>query len=256
MPTPTNRLKARMQAGDTLFGIWLGTGSAYMAELGGRAGFDWVLVDGEHGPNAIPGIAAQLQVLDGLGTDVLVRLPMGEDWMIKQALDIGAQTLLIPMVESGADAARIVSATRYAPQGHRGMGAALARASQFGAIADYTHTANDQICVMVQVETRAGYDALDDILAVDGVDAVFIGPADLSADMGFPGNPKADEVQAVIADTLRRTAAAGKVAAIMSTTDADTPKHLENGATFVAVGIDITLMREALAAKAAVWCKE
>lgn len=254
MPAPKNTLKARMKAGETLFGCWLGTGSAYMAELGGRAGFDWVLIDGEHGPNSIPTIAAQLQVLEGLGTDVVVRLPMGEDWMIKQALDIGAQTLVVPLVESGADAERLVRATRYAPNGHRGMGARLARASQFGWAEGYTETADAQISLIVQVETRAGYEALDDILAVEGVDGVFIGPADLSADMGFPGKPGAPEVQKVIADILRRTDAAGKVPAIMTTDDAGTQGHIDNGARFLAVGIDVALFQEALDAKARRWC--
>lgn len=254
MPTPINHFKQALQSGTPRFGSWLGVADPYMAELVGRAGFDWLLVDGEHAPNDIRSLMAQLQVLEGLGPDLVVRLPMGEDWLIKQALDIGAQTLMIPMVETGEQAAHLVRAMRYAPQGIRGMGAALARASQFSGITDYAATANDQMCLIVQVETAKGVDNLDDILAVDGVDGVFVGPADLSADMGYPGNPDAPQVQAVIADILRRSRAAGKGAGILSTEDAQTPTHIANGANFVAVGIDVTLFAAAMRTKAQTWC--
>lgn len=254
MPTPINHFKQALQSGTPRFGSWLGVADPYMAELVGRAGFDWLLVDGEHAPNDIRSLMAQLQVLEGLGPDLVVRLPMGEDWLIKQALDIGAQTLMIPMVETGEQAAHLVRAMRYAPLGIRGMGAALARASQFSGITDYVATANDQMCLIVQVETSKGVDNLDDILAVDGVDGVFVGPADLSADMGYPGNPDAPQVQAVIADILRRSRAAGKGAGILSTEDAQTSTHIESGANFVAVGIDVTLFAAAMRAKAQTWC--
>jgi len=254
MPAPRNPFKAALARGERQFGCWVGLASPYAAEITGRAGFDWVLVDGEHAPNDIPTITAQLQALAGLDTHPIVRLPVGETWLIKQVLDAGAQTLLIPIVESGAQATDLVRATRYPPQGMRGVGAALARASRFGEIADYVTTANEEICLLVQVETRAGMEALDDILAVEGVDGVFIGPADLAADMGHPGNPGAPEVQAAIADALGRIKAAGKAPGIMSVNDEATPGHLAAGAQFVAVGIDVTLMAQALRAKAARWC--
>lgn len=253
MPVPENPFKAAMAAGKTRFGCWLGLASPYSAEIAGRAGFDWVLIDGEHAPNDIPRIAAQLQVLDPLPAHAIVRLPMGEDWMIKQALDAGAQTLLIPMVES-ADAARaLVRACRYPPQGARGMGAILARATRFGEIADYPVTANDQICLLVQVETQAGIDALDDILAVEGVDGVFVGPADLSADMGYPGDPGAPEVQAAITDALRRTQAAGKAAGIIARDDDAVRRHLDDGARFVAVHVDVLALATTLRETARAW---
>lgn len=253
MPAPRNSFKRALAEGRTQFGCWLGLCSPYAAEIAARAGFDWLLIDGEHAPNDLPTIAAQLQVIDPLPPQAVVRLPMGEDWAIKQALDAGAQTLLIPLVESGAEAERLVRATRYPPDGHRGMGAALARASRFSEIADYATTANAEICLLVQVETRAGLAALDDILAVDGVDGVFIGPADLSADMGYPGDPQAPEVRAAIRDALGRIAAAGKAPGIISGEDDEIAAHLEAGARFVAVGIDVTLLAGALRDRARRW---
>lgn len=254
MPAPKNMLKARLTAGETLFGCWLASGQAYMAEIAGRAGFDWCLIDAEHGPNEFRNVLEQMQVLGGLPTEALVRLPWGEDWMVKKALDAGAQSILIPMVESGADAERLVRATKYPPHGHRGVGAAATRATNYGEITDYLTTANDEVCLMVQVESVKGYEALDDILAVEGVDAVFIGPADLSADMGYPGQMGHDEVQKVIKDILTRTAKAGKAPAILSLNDEVTAKFVDWGARFVAVAIDISLLSAALRGKAAHWC--
>src|SRR6056297_311095 len=184
MPAPENRFKSALARGDMLYGCWAGFADAYPTEILATAGFDWLVIDGEHAPNDLPAIMRQLQVLEGRHSAPVVRLPMGEAWAIKQVLDIGAQTLLIPMVESGGQARDLAAAMRYPPRGIRGSGAALARASRFSDIPDYTATANDQVCLLVQVETRAGLDALDAILEVAGVDGVFIGPSDLAADMG------------------------------------------------------------------------
>ena len=187
MPAPENRFKSRLAAGETLIGAWVGLGDAYAAEITATAGFDWLLIDGEHAPNDLRSILSQLRVVEGSASAPVVRLPMGETWAIKQALDIGAQSLLIPMVESAAQAEQLVRAVRYPPNGNRGVGAALARASGFSAVPDYLATADAQIWLGVQVETRAGLAVLDEILTVEGVDGVFIGPSDLAADMGFPG---------------------------------------------------------------------
>lgn len=248
MPAPVNRLKAALGAGETRLGLWLNAGSPVAAEIAGATGFDWCLIDAEHGPYAPDTITAQLRALALGGTDAVVRVPVGEDWVIKQVLDMGAQTLLVPMVDSGAQAAQVVRAARYAPQGRRGLGASVARVSGWGRIADYAETANDQIGVIVQAETRAAIANLDDILAVEGVDCVFIGPADLSADMGFLGNPGADEVQAVIADAARRIRAAGKAAGIIHYNAADFPRYLGLGFNFLGVGADVSLMRTGFAA--------
>jgi 4-hydroxy-2-oxoheptanedioate aldolase len=162
--------------------------------------------------------------------------------MVKQALDAGAQTLLIPMVESGAQAAELVRACRYPPHGVRGVGAGLGRATRFSQVTDYIETADAEICLLLQVESLRGLAALDDILAVEGVDGVFIGPADLSTDMGFAGNPEAPKVQDTIRDALARIAAAGKAPGILAVTDTPTRRYIEQGARFVAVGTDVGIL--------------
>ena len=172
MPAPVNQFKADLAAGKQMYGCWAGFADPYATVVRGTAGFDWLVIDGEHAPNDLRSITAQLQVLQPSASHPIVRLPMGEDWLIKQVLDVGAQSLLIPMVESGAQAEGLVRATRYPPEGIRGSGAALGRASMFSDLPDYTVTANAQICLLVQVETVAGMEALDDILAVEGIDGV------------------------------------------------------------------------------------
>ncbi len=240
MPTPINTFKKAIGAGQPQLGCWLGLADPYLAEISAGAGFDWVLVDGEHAPNDLRSVVAQLQVIEGSGCHPIVRLPIGETWMIKQYLDGGAQSLLIPMVESGAEAETLVKATRYPPAGTRGVGAALARASKFSDIPDYLTTADEQICLLVQVESCAGLAALDDILATD-VDGVFIGPADLGADMGFLGQTDAPEVQTAVKDALRKIVASGKAAGVL-TLDKELQKAcIEIGATFVATQIDVTV---------------
>jgi len=253
MPAPENRFKSALARGDMLYGCWAGFADAYATEMLATAGFDWLVIDGEHAPNDLPSIMRQLQVLEGRHSAPVVRLPMGEAWAIKQVLDAGAQTLLIPMVDSAEQARALVRATRYPPDGIRGSGAALARATQFSAIPDYVATANAQICLLVQVETRAGIDALDEILQVDGVDGVFIGPSDLAADMGYLGDSDQPEVRAVIRDALARIAASDKAAGILSL-DHDTARlYRDWGAQFLAVGIDVVMLTQAARATMARW---
>lgn len=251
MPAPENILKRRLQAGEVTHGIWLGMADAYAAEMAGTAGFDWLLIDGEHAPNDLRSTMAQLAVLERSGSVPVVRLPDGDPVKVKQALDIGAQSLLIPMVDSAEQARMLVQATRYPPQGFRGVGSSLARASYFAAIPDYLPTANEQICLILQVESVKGMAALDDILAVDGVDAVFFGPADLAADMGHLGRSDAPAVRAAIYDGLRRTRAAGKAAGILATEAEFIDAAKAAGANFVGVGIDVTLFVGAMRALAA-----
>jgi len=242
MPAPVNEFKAALSRGERQIGCWLGMANAYAAEIMGTAGFDWLLIDGEHAPNDLRSTLAQLQALEASPSHPVVRLPIGETWMVKQVLDIGAQNILVPMVESGAQAADLVSAVRYPPRGVRGVGSALARASKFSAIPDYLTTADDEICLLVQVENRAGMAALDDILAVDGIDGVFIGPSDLAADMGHIGKPGAQEVQDAIADAIPRILKAGKAAGILAVDPASIETYASLGVTFLAVGIDVNLL--------------
>lgn len=250
MPAPTNQLKSRLLAGDVVHGIWLGLANAYAAEVAGTAGFDWLLIDGEHAPNDIRSIMAQLAALKSSSSAPVVRLPDGDPTKIKQVLDIGAQTILVPMVETAAQAESLVRATRYPPSGFRGVGSALARASNFGSIPDYLTTANDQICLIVQIETRAGLAALPDILRVDGVDGVFIGPSDLAADMGYLGNTASPELRETVFSALIQIRQAGKAAGVLAVD----PQFIEGckaaGANFVGVGIDVTLFAQSLRALA------
>jgi len=252
MPAPVNLFKKAIQTDAPLFGCWLSLADAGSAEMIGTVGFDWVLIDGEHAPNDIRSIRAQLSALQASSSPVIVRVPVGETWLIKQVLDVGAQTVMVPMVESAEQARELVRACTYPPNGTRGVGAGSARASRFGAIGDYIPTADDQICLLVQVENRAGIAALDEILAVDGVDGVFIGPSDLSTDMGFKGDFTVPEVQAVIHDALGRIKAAGKSPGVMSLGDL-TPGYLGAGVQFVAVAIDVVLMMNAAHASVAKW---
>ncbi|MDO5612518.1 MAG: HpcH/HpaI aldolase/citrate lyase family protein [Paracoccus sp. (in: a-proteobacteria)] len=246
MPAPLNILKQRLARGEVLHGIWLGLADPYAAEIAATADFDWLLIDGEHAPNDLRSLSAQVAVLAGKAPAPVLRLPDDDPARIKQALDIGVQSLLIPMVDSAEQAARALRATRYAPQGIRGVGAGLARASGWGAVPDYVATANDQICLIVQVESVAGLAALDDILAVPGLDGVFIGPADLAADMGHAGQSSHPKVRAAVTDALRRIRAAGRSAGMLSTDPGFVAECVEAGANFVGVGIDVTTLAQGL----------
>lgn len=246
MSAPENRLKQRLAAGDKTTGIWLALANSYTSELAGTIGFDWVLIDGEHAPNDLRSIMMQLQALKGSASSVVARPPSADVHLIKQYLDIGVQSLLLPMIESGAQAELMVKAVRYAPEGIRGVGASIARASMFNSIPNYMSTAADQICLMLQVESRAGLAALDDIAATDGVDSVFIGPSDLAADMGHPGNYHAPEVEAAIEDAIRRIQSHGKATGIYMPDPVHAKRYRDMGVNFIAVGADAAVLIKAL----------
>jgi 4-hydroxy-2-oxoheptanedioate aldolase len=248
MPVPANPFKQALHERKTQIGLWLALANAYTAEIAAQAGFDWLVIDGEHAPNDTRSILSQLQAIASSRSHAVVRLPADETWMIKQALDIGAQTLLVPMVESVDQARRIVSATRYAPAGTRGIGAALARASHFNAIGDYIATAADELCVIVQVETRAGVAAIEALAAVDGIDGIFVGPSDLAADMGYPGNSGHPEVRRAVIEALRRIRDLGKPSGILSSDPAMLEQCFDLGVTFIAVGSDIGVFTAGLSA--------
>ncbi len=242
MAAPVNEFKAMLKKDKPTIGCWLTQGTANGAEIAATTGFDWYLIDGEHSPNDVPSILAQLQVLAGYNAPALVRPPIGETYIIKQILDLGCQTLLVPMVESAQQAEMLVRAIYYPPHGVRGVGSAGARASAFNSHADYLSTANDEVCLVVQLESRAGLAALDDILKVDGVDAVFIGPSDLSADMGHLGNPGALEVVDAIDDALARIAASDKASGIMSLDPVAARAYMDRGVDFVAAALDTLVL--------------
>jgi len=251
--TPLNTFKQALAARRPQIGLWLGLADAYSAELCAGAGFDWLLIDGEHAPNDLRSILGQLQAIAPSASHPVARVPVGHGHigtaLVKQYLDLGVQTLLVPMVDTPEQAADLVRAMRYPPQGIRGM--AGARASGWGRNPAYVHEANAQVCLLVQAETELSLRHLDAVAATDGVDGVFIGPADLSASMGHPGNPGHPEVQAAIADAIARIVKAGKAAGILTSDEAQARRYLELGATFVAVGLDTTLLARATSALAA-----
>ena len=242
MRAPKNLFKAALREGRAQIGLWLGLADPVTAELCAGAGFDWLLIDGEHGPNDIRTTLAQLQAIAASGSHPIVRTPVGETHRVKQMLDLGAQTLLIPMIETAEEAATMARAMLYPPEGVRGVGAALARASGFGARGDYLASANDEVCLLLQIESVTALANLEAIASTDGVDGIFIGPADLSASMGLLGQPNAPEVKAAITDAIARIRACGKAPGIL-TGDETLAKHwLDLGATFVAVGSDVGVL--------------
>ncbi|OHW39942.1 4-hydroxy-2-oxoheptanedioate aldolase [Pseudomonas sp. 06C 126] len=246
MDMPINRFKQRLNSGEAQIGLWLGLADAYCAELAANAGFDWLLIDGEHAPNDLRGMLGQLQAVAPYASEAVIRPVIGDTALIKQVLDIGAQTLLVPMVESAAQARELVRAMRYPPQGIRGVGSALARASRWNRIDGYLDQADAQMCLLVQIESLQGLANLDAIAAVEGVDGVFIGPADLSASMGHRGNPGHPDVQAAIEDAIARIRQAGKAAGILSADEKLARRYIELGAGFVAVGVDTTVLMRGL----------
>ena len=245
MPAPSNSFKQALRDGKAQIGLWQALANPYTAEICAGAGYDWLLLDAEHAPNDIPLLVSQLQAMKGTGSHAVIRPPIGETFIIKQLLDIGAQTLLVPMVESRDTAETMVKAVRYPPHGVRGVGAALARASAFNRIPDYLQTANDEICLLLQIESRAGLAALDEIAATEGVDGVFLGPADLAADMGFLGKPGAPEVQVEVERALLRIQSHSKAAGILIGDLGLARRYLDLGASFVAIGNDVTLLANA-----------
>ena len=253
MPAPINMFKQALANGETVIGCWLSLANSFSTEAMGTTGFDWLLVDSEHSPNDIRSLREQLIALDSSPSTAVVRVPIGETWIIKQVLDIGAQTILVPMVESAEEARELVRACRYPPDGIRGVGYVTSRAGGFGTIPDYGKTADEQICLLVQVENRAGLDALDEILEIDGIDGVFIGPADLSADLGHMSDMMHPDMQKVIMGSIEKIAASGKAAGILSLNDEMTQKSLDAGARFVAVGIDMVTLTTTASALSAKW---
>lgn len=245
MPAPSNVFKQGLKEGRLQIGLWQALGSPNTVEICAGAGYDWLLLDAEHGPSDVPRLAEQLRAMRGSLSQAIIRPPIGETWIVKQMLDIGAQTLLVPMVHDAAHAAEMVKAMRYPPQGVRGVGAALARASDFNRITDYLHTANDETCLLVQVESMRAIENLDDICAVDGVDGVFIGPSDLAADMGYLGRPGAPEVQRVVQDAITRIVASGKAAGVLIGDLGLARLYADLGALFVGIGNDVGLLANA-----------
>jgi len=248
MLIPANQFKSALRTERRQIGLWLGLGETFSAEICAGAGFDWLLIDAEHGPNDLRSILSQLQALAPYPTQAVVRPPQGDHVLIKQLLETGVQTLLIPMVDTADQARGLVEAMRYPPAGIRGVGSALARASRWGRIDNYAQLADGEMCLLVQVETQTGYRNLDAILEVDGVDGVFFGSADLAASYGYLGQSTHPQIVAAIEDGLRRCRAAGKAGGVLCGDRQLNERYMAAGANFVAVGVDALLLSAATSA--------
>ncbi|MBP8088031.1 MAG: 2-dehydro-3-deoxyglucarate aldolase [Polaromonas sp.] len=239
-----NSFKRDLLAGKKLIGIWSSLANEITTEALGVAGFDWVVLDGEHSPNNVRTFITQLMALKDSPTAPVVRPSCNNAAEIKLLLDSGFYNFLIPFVESADEAHSAVSATRYPPQGIRGVSVSQ-RSNRYGTVPDYFKNVNQHICVMVQIESRAGVAAVKDIAAVEGVDCIFVGPSDLAAALGHLGNASHPEVQAAIAQVFADAKAAGKPSGILAPVEADARRYLAMGATFVGVGSDLGAFRNA-----------
>ena len=251
MDMPINRLKQGLRAGSPQIGLWSSLASYVTVEVVAGSGFDWLLLDTEHAPNELQMLHHQLQAAERGTASAVVRPAWNDTVVIKRLLDLGVQTLLVPMVQNAEEAARAVAATRYPPHGVRGLGT-VTRANDYGRVKDYLDRCHEELCIVVQLETRVALDNLESIAAVDGVDGLFVGPSDLSADMGHLGNSAHPDVRRVIDDAISRIVKSGKFAGILTPDEAYARHCIKLGATFVAVGSDSGLLArqsEALAAR-------
>jgi 4-hydroxy-2-oxoheptanedioate aldolase len=236
-----NKFKQAVLARRPQIGLWCSLASNIVGELIAGSGFDWILIDTEHAPNEVPIVLSQLQAVVGGTAEPVVRPAWNDTVLIKRLLDIGAQNLLVPYVQTPEEARAAVAATRYPPHGARGV-AGTHRASKFGRVKNYATEAGDQICVLVQIETRLALDNLEAIAAVEGVDGLFIGPSDLAAALGHLGNNGHPEVRNAIDDALKRIRKTGKASGILAPVEADARHYLELGCTVLAVGSDAGLL--------------
>lgn len=239
-----NSFKRDLLAGKKLIGCWSSLASFITTEVLGVAGFDWLLIDGEHSPNDMGTYIPQLMALKDSVSAPVVRPSWNNPVEIKRLLDAGFYNFLIPFVENVDEAKKAVAATRYPPQGMRGVSVSQ-RSNRYGTVPDYFKGVNDQMCVMVQIEGNAGVAAARDIAALDGIDGIFVGPSDLAAGMGHLGNPNHPDVQAAIAAVFASARAAGKASGILAPVEADARRYIAMGATFVAVGSDLGVFRNA-----------
>jgi 4-hydroxy-2-oxoheptanedioate aldolase len=245
-----NKFKQNIKSSQTQYGLWHGIVDSYASEIAAGAGFDWILVDEEHAPFDFRTILQTIQVMAVYETPVIVRPPYGDAHYIKQLVDGGVQTILVPMVESAEQAEHMAKAMLYPPAGIRGIGTALARAAQWNRVDNYFRDANEQMCLIVQVESITGVQNLDEILKVENLDGVFIGPSDLAASMGYLGQPNHPLVKEQILAAFAKIRAAGKTAGILAVTKPVADEYEAHGANMIAVGVDTLLLANATKALA------
>jgi len=247
MPSlPPNNFKTAITSGQRQIGLWSSLCSNIATEIIAGSGFDWIVLDTEHAPNEVPGLLTQLQAMATSPTEPVVRVAWNDAVAIKRILDIGARSLLIPFVQNAEEARQAVAATRYPPRGIRGVSVGP-RANLYGRVAGYHHIAHENVCVLVQIETRSACTQIEAIAAVEGVDGIFIGPSDLAADLGHLADPRHPEVQAAIADACSRIRTAGKAAGMLTGDPDEACRYLAAGFTFVAMGSDAGVLASATA---------
>ncbi len=252
MDMPRNAFKAALKEGRTQIGMWVTIPDPGVVELLAGCGYDWLLLDTEHSAMDAVDTMRLMQAAAPYPVSTIVRPGWNNPVEIKKLLDCGAQTLLIPYVQNADEATAAVAAVRYPPKGIRGV-AGTTRASRYGAIKDYATRADAEICLLVQVETSAALAEIEAIAAVDGVDGIFIGPADLAASMGHPGNPAHPEVRAAVLDAVRRIAAAGVPPGILSLDQGLLDDVAEAGGQFIAIDVDMALLRREAVKTRARW---
>jgi 4-hydroxy-2-oxoheptanedioate aldolase len=238
---PTNHLKRALREGRAQIGLWSCLSSHLTVEVIAGSGFDWLLLDTEHSPNELPMVQSQLQAMEGGTASAVVRPTWNDTVVLKRLLDIGVQSFLVPWVQSADEARKAVAATRYPPEGVRGIAVTM-RANKYGRVKDYTARVHEELCVIVQLETKEALANLEEIAAVDGVDGLFIGPSDLAGDMGHLGDNRHPDVRAAIEDAVARIVATGKAAGILTPVEADAHHWLDKGCRFVAVGSDVGIL--------------
>ena len=238
---PSNNFKQAIREGRPQIGLWSSLCSNIVAEVVAGSGFDWILIDTEHAPNELPLVFSQLQALVGGTAAPVVRPAWNDMVLMKRLLDVGVQNLLVPYVQTPEEARAAVAATRYPPQGMRGV-AVTHRANRYGRVKDYYQRTGEEICVIVQIESRLALQNLEAIAAVDGIDGLFIGPSDLAAALGHLGEPGHPEVRAAIEDAFKRIRKAGKAPGILAPVEADARHWLSLGCIVLAVGSDVGLL--------------
>lgn len=248
-----NTFKTAIREGRTTYGIWNGIPHVYAGEICAGAGFDWVVVDGEHAPFDLQSMIHQVQSIELHGIPAIVRIPNDDASVIKQLLDAGARNIIVPMIESGRQAEGIARSMSYPPRGIRGVGTALSRAAQWNRVKDYFNRADKEVCCIAQVESVRGVEALDEILDVEGIDVILLGPADLAASMGLLGQPGHSEVVEQVKRCIKRIVAAGKAAGFLTVSDRLIREYRDCGATMVGVGLDSLLLAKATEALAREW---
>ena len=245
-----NKVKEYFRKDQTTVGIWSGIPHPYAAEICAGAGFDWVLIDGEHAPYDINSILTAHQAMSNYDTGIVVRIPSKDPVLIKRLLDLGIQTLLVPMVETAEEAENLVKAISYPPKGIRGIGSALSRAAQWKRVPDYFSKVQDELCLILQVESVKGMENIESICEVEGVDGIFIGPADLAGSMGMIGQPMDDKVRAEVKRGLKIISSHNRVPGVLAVTEPVFKEYIAAGAKFIGVGVDLIALAKATTAMA------